>query len=224
MKFSYPDLEAESVNNKRYYHTPLGAYPSITTILGTTMPEEKAKSLENWRQSLGPAKADAYSRSRADHGTNVHLLAERFLKGEHVEAPLANGSPIPHEDLVAFNALKLKLKKVEEVWGQEVALFSEHYEVAGRCDLIGVWKNKPVIIDFKTSARMKSQDDIYDYRLQLAFYGHAHNEMFGTNIEDGVVLMVAANGFPLEFNFKLAEYFEPLQLRVEEFWIKTLGL
>lgn len=202
----------------RWYKTPSGKfYPSITTILGTTAPEEAKKSLENWRNSLGHAKADAYSKSRADHGTNVHLLAERYLKKEQVDAPIG-GQPVPQQDFIAFNALKLKLDKIEKVWGQEVALYSDFFEVAGRCDLIGEYKGRPVIIDFKTAGRIKSDKDIGDYKLQLCFYGMAHNEMFGTDIQDGVVLMVAQNGFPLEFNFKLEDYVEPLHKRTQEFW------
>jgi len=81
MKFPYPDLSTETYNNQRWYVTPTGAYPSITTILGTTAPPEKVASLQNWRTSLGAAKADEVSKKATDHGTNVHLLAERYLKG-----------------------------------------------------------------------------------------------------------------------------------------------
>lgn len=217
-KYPYPELTTQEYLGLRWYETPNGTFfPSITTILGTTAPEESKQALANWRNSLGHAKADAHSKARADHGTNVHLLAERYLKGEEVFASI-NGADVPQGDKVAFNALKLKLDKVEEVWGQECALYSNFFEVAGRCDLIGVYKKKPVIIDFKTSGRLKGDKDIYDYKLQLAFYGAAHNEMFGTSIEEGVVLMVAQNGFPLEFTFKLEDFYEPLQTRVQEFY------
>jgi genome maintenance exonuclease 1 len=86
------------------------------------------------------------------------------------------------------------------VWGQECALYSPSLEVAGRCDLVGKYKGIPVIVDFKTAGRVKGHKDIGDYKLQLAFYACAHNEMFGTNIRDGVILMVAQTGFPMEFN------------------------
>jgi genome maintenance exonuclease 1 len=214
--YTYKDLETETKFSKRYYITPRGSYPSITTILGTTHPPEKVKALEGWRNSLGHAKADAVSKKATDHGTNVHLLIERHLKGEQVDAPI-NGEPVPYNDFKAYSALKLKLKNITEVWGQEVPLYSDSIEVAGRCDFVGKYKDTPVIIDFKTSSKVKSDKDIFDYKLQLSFYAIAHNEMFNTNIEHGVILMVAETGFPLEFHIKLSDYYEDLGKRIEKF-------
>lgn len=217
MKFNYPEIETVTHLNKRWYDTSAGAYPSITSVLGTTAPEEAKQALANWQNSLGAVKAAQVSKAATDRGTNVHLLCERYLKGEDVSAPI-NGARVPDADMQSFNALKLKLKNIDEVWGQEVALFSTWLEVAGRCDLIGVYKGEPVIVDFKTSGRIKSKNDIGDYALQLAFYAAAHNEMFGTNIKKGVILMVAETGFPMEFSFDLEEQMPALIERVQAFW------
>lgn len=217
MKFPYPNLQTVSHQGRRWYDTPVGFLPSITTVLGFTEPEEKKESLKKWQESLGAVKAAAVSKAATDRGTNVHLLCERFLKGEKVDAPV-NGSPVPYADMQSFNALKLKLNKVTEVWGQEVALYSKTLELAGRCDLIGIYKDKPVIIDFKTSSRIKSTKDIHSYKLQLAFYAQAHNEMFDTNISEGIILMVAEAGFPQEFRVELAEHLDELKQRSTRFW------
>lgn len=222
MKFAYPDLQTVTHQGRRWYDTPVGFLPSITTVLGFTEPEEKKESLRRWQESLGPLKAAEVSKAATDRGTNVHLLCERFLKGEQVDAPI-NGKSVPYADLQSFNALKLKLSKVTEVWGQEVALFSKTLELAGRCDLIGVYKDKPVIIDFKTSSRVKSTKDIHSYQLQLAFYGQAHNEMLGTDIDEGVILMVSEAGFPQEFRVKLVEHLDELKQRSTRFWQDALA-
>lgn len=220
--YTYEELQTEQLNGKRFYSIPSGTfYPSITTVLGTTQPEEAKAALANWRNALGAVKADAFSKKACDHGTAVHLLAERYLKKEDVFADI-NGVPVQQADKAAFNALKLKLDKVDEVWGQEVPLYSTRLEVAGRCDLVGKYKGVPVIVDFKTAGRIKSSADIGDYKLQLAFYAAAHNEMFGTNIQDGVVLMVAQTGFPMEFNIKLAPFMPELELRVKACWAELL--
>jgi genome maintenance exonuclease 1 len=217
VKFPYPELTTTSYRGQRWYDTPVGHYPSITTILGATEPPEKKASLQRWQESLGVSKAAAVTKAAADRGTNVHLLCERYLQGEAVDAPI-NGQPVPYADMASFNALKLKLKSVNEVWGQEVALYSSVLELAGRCDLIGVYKGRPAIIDFKTSTRVKQHKDIEAYKLQLCFYGTAHNEMFGTDIDEGVILMVADTGFPMEFNVKLSEHLPELQKRAQKFW------
>ena len=222
MKFPYQDIATETFKSQRWYQTPVGAYPSITTVLGTTEPPEKKASLKKWQESLGPVKAAEVSKAATDRGTNVHLLAERYLKGEPVNAPI-NGRPVPPADLNSFNALKILLKRIEEVWGQEVPLYSTELEVCGRCDLIAVFKGRPVIIDFKTSSRVKSKDDIHSYKLQLAFYAKAHNEMFGTDIKEGVILMVAETGFPMEFVVKLEEVEAELRERVSRFWQQALN-
>lgn len=218
MSFNYPEMNSTSYNNMRFYETAGGKfYPSITTVLGNTVPVEKAASLKRWQDSLGAENARQKTQEAADHGTAVHLLAERYLKKEEL---IQKGDNISQQNLAAFNALKLKLNKVEEVWGQEIALFSDLIGVAGRTDLIGVYKGKPSIIDFKTSSRLKSQKQIDDYRLQLCAYAIMHNEMFGTNIVDGVILMTSDGGFPQEFFVDLSQYVEPLMSRVDEFYAK----
>jgi len=222
MTFSYQDYSTESVKGCRYYITPAGAFPSITTVLGGSETAEKKASLENWRTSLGQEKAAAVSKKATDHGTMVHLLTERFLKGEDVFAPV-NGAPVPGPDMMAFNALKLKLKQINEIWGQEQSLYSPSLEIAGRFDCIGLYKNIPSIIDFKTASRLKTRKDIEDYELQLFFYATAHNELFGTDIKRGVILMSSAGGMPQEFVVDFTEdHLLKLKARVAIFYEKLL--
>lgn len=222
-KFPYADYQAEMVKGMRWYHTPHGAFPSITTILGVSEPAEKTASLESWRMSLGREKAATVTQKACDHGTMVHLLIERHLAGEDPFA-LVNGQKIPDPDKSAFNALKLKLKLINEVWGQEQAVYSPSLEVAGRLDCVGEYKHVPSIIDFKTSMnKVKSKDDIKDYELQLCFYAHAHNELYNTNIKQGVILMVAQTGFPLEFTIDLEPKLDELKARIKIFWAKVLA-
>ena len=217
MKFAYPDLETVAYNHQRWYDTPFGYYPSITTVLGFTETEEKKQSLKRWQDSLGADKAAQVSKAATDRGTNVHLLCERYLKSEKVDA-LIDGKPVPEADIQSFNALRMKLNKIDEVWGQEVALYSHEVEIAGRCDLIAVYKGVPVIIDFKTASRVKHHEDIGNYKVQLAFYAIAHNSMFGTDIQEGVILMVAGSGFPQEFRVKLSDHIAELKERSQTFW------
>lgn len=214
--FNYAEILTETYDDKRWYHTPAGAYPSITTVLGHTAPQSSRDALEKWRNSFGHEAADAFTKARADHGTMVHLMAERYLGGDDPFAPVG-GQEISKFDQGAFRGLKFKLDNITQVWGQEVALYSTELEVAGRCDLIGVYKNVPVIVDFKTSSRIKGDADIADYKLQLCFYANAHNEMFGTSIAEGIILMIA-NGIPMEFKIDLHEQQTHLKERVNLFW------
>ena len=55
------------------------------------------------------------------------------------------------------------------------------------------------IIDFKTSKKIKKEEWIVDYYLQCCAYALAHNEMYGTNIQKGVILMVSRDNKFKEF-------------------------
>lgn len=214
MSFSYPTLQTVPFNGYRFYETPEGKfYPSITTVLGQTAPEDKVQALKKWQQALG-ALADKKTKEAADHGTAVHLLIERFLKKQD----LIQGDTFSNQNLSAFNALKLKLKNIDEVWGLEVSMYSDILELAGRCDCVGVYKGVPSIIDFKTSGKIKNSERVEEYRLQLAAYALMHNELFGTNIEQGIILMTSEGGFPQEFKVNLLDYIEPLVERIQLFY------
>lgn len=220
MIFNYDDIEAVSVDLKksyRFYQTPTGFfYPSITTVLGDTMSAEKEQSLKNWAKSIGEDVAKAKTLEATTKGTAVHLLIERLLKGED----LFRAEEVYDDNMVSsFNCLKPYLKKIESIWGQEVALYSHALKVAGRCDCIGIYKGVPAIIDFKTSSRLKGSKDIDDYKLQLCAYAEMHNEQFNTTITTGVILMSSINGFPQEFTVNLVEQKDKLQARVDQFYL-----
>lgn len=197
----------------RLYVVGENYYPSITTVLGKSVSQEKVESLNRWRDSIGHAEADRITLEAAESGTAVHAIIEKFLKKEQI-----NKSDYDEKSMKGFLALKVPLSKVSDVWGQEVALFSETLGIAGRCDCVGVYENKPCIIDFKTSRRIKHEDDINDYFLQLTAYSIMHNEMFGTKIVDGVILMSSGFGFPQMFKKNLLQYYDSLKNRVYHFY------
>lgn len=193
--FNYKDCETVNVDGKRIYLiSDDQMYPSITTVLGQSLEPEKANVLAAWRARVGNAKADKISQDAATRGTNVHLMLERQLKGED---PKLEEFPESHQKM--FKSLRLEIKRINKVYGQEVVLYSDALGVAGRCDLVAEYNNTLTIVDYKTSSRVKSADEIGDYWLQAAFYATAHNEMFGTNIDKMVILMGVENHLPLVF-------------------------
>lgn len=219
MKYEYRDLETISVDNRRWYHVEGDLYyPSITTILGQTVSAEKKSRLDAWRQSIGAEKADKVLKDAGERGTAVHLMCEKFLQG-HPD-PTENQHP---DHIKLFNSIKLHVKKINEVWGQEAALYSHVLQVAGRTDLIGVWNGIPSIIDFKTSLRSKTDKEIEDYWVQVTFYALAHNEMFGTDIMHGVVIMAVENNLPLIFKKDLLPYVSILADRIDKFYTSLIN-
>jgi genome maintenance exonuclease 1 len=95
--------------------------------------------------------------------------------------------------------------RLAEFWGLEVTLFyPELY--AGATDVVGVYDGAEAIVDFKQSNKPKRREWIEDYKLQLAGYALAHNEVYGTNIQKGVNLICTKDNFYQEFIFEGEEF------------------
>jgi genome maintenance exonuclease 1 len=80
------------------------------------------------------------------------------------------------------------LCNVTEFWGYEVPLYFPGI-YAGTTDAAGIHLNEQSILDYKQTNKPKRRDWIDDYFLQLCAYAEAHNEVHGTTIQKGVVLM-----------------------------------
>lgn len=214
--FTYRDYETVSLDGRRIYVIDDNLYPSITTVLSGTRTQETSNALEAWRNRIGHKKADKVSTDAATRGTNLHLMMERALGGQDPKL-----DEFPQEHVNMFKSLRLETRKINKVFGQEVVLFSHTMQMAGRCDLVGEYNGEIAIVDYKTSTRVKSEYEIGDYWLQIAFYATAHNEMFGTDINKMVILMGVENKLPMVFKKTIDdELLLKLSERVCDFYAK----
>ena len=199
--FNYKEYDTTNLHGKRIYVCGDNKfYPSITTVLGNSLPQEKSKSLEEWKARVGSKKADEITKAACDRGTNTHLMLERYLRNEDPKI-----EEFPENHVKVFKSLRLELNKVNKIYGQEVVLYSDVFGIAGRCDLVAEYKNEISIVDYKTSSRIKSKEEIEDYWLQTCFYAIAHNEMFGTDINKLVIMMGVENHLPMIFKKTIDE-------------------
>lgn len=213
-QIEYRELSTVDYNGQRWYQCEADTIlPSITTVLGGTQPPEKKKALSDWANAIGQANAKAHTKRACIRGENVHLMIEQMLRNEDINVPAASDA-----DRKLFVSMKLLLRRITSVYGLEVPLFSKVLGVAGRTDCVGEFAGVPSIIDFKTSGKPKSDKEIEDYWLQCTFYALAHNEMFGTDIRQGVILMGVENGLPLMWKKDLYECITPLANRIEGFY------
>ena len=113
--------------------------------------------------------------------------------------------------------VKIAETGVEEIWGQEQILWSNKLKYAGRCDMVGIWKGKPSIIDFKNSKKTKYIRQIKDYFIQCCAYAVAHNEMFGTGIRDVVILITVDGKDPQCFETSAVPFLSDLKLRRKQY-------
>ena len=187
-KYNYTKLARDESTGKRLYATPEGhKVPSVTTILDKTKPAESRIALANWRKAVGEKKAQEITTEAANRGTRMHKYLEDYVTQGFLSDPGSNPfSQQSHK--MADCIIKQGFGPVTEVWGNEVPLyFPELY--AGTTDCVGVHNGEQSILDYKQTNKPKKLEYIEDYFIQLTAYALAHNEVHGTNIRKGVILM-----------------------------------
>lgn len=164
-------MDTTYIDGKRYYQTPDGQYyPSVTTVTSSF----KKKYIEEWKKRVGEEQANRVSRRATTRGTALHSMCEDYLanKSEYRRGKMP---PI----LEMFNKIKPTIDEhVEVVYGIELALFSHELKTAGRTDLFCRFMGLNTILDFKTSNRMKKEEDIEDYFVQATTYAMMIEEMY----------------------------------------------
>lgn len=206
-RYNYTPLSRETIDGKRHYCLPDGSkVPSVTTILDKTKPAEAREALANWKRAVGEKRAQEITTEAANRGTRMHSYLEHYVIESDMK-PLP-GNPFAHPSwFMAAEVILNGLGNVDEFWGTEVPLYYSGL-YAGTTDLIGTWKGKPAILDFKQSNKVKKREYIGDYFLQLAAYAAAHNEMHGTTIDTGVILMAVQPKLQADGTYTTPEYLE----------------
>lgn len=202
-RYEYESLTRSNVNGSRKYLTPDGnQVPSVTTILSATKSQESLKILQDWKKRVGTVQATKITTEAANRGTRMHTFLENFI----INGELSNAGSNPHSK-ISHNMAKSIVDKgmcnVSEVWGVEIPLYyPELY--AGTTDCIGIHNNSTSIIDYKQTNKPKKKEWIDDYFIQLCAYAIAHNKLYDTKINKGVIMMCVRED---DFN-KEAEYQE----------------
>lgn len=223
-KYNYVSFTKETINGERKYATPDGEkLPSVTTILDATKSEESKQALREWKNRVGHKQAQAITTEAAGRGTRMHKWIENFIKTGQIGEPGTNPYSI-QSHAMAQSIIYQGLSKCNEFWGTEVSLyFPKIY--AGTTDLIGVHDGSEAIMDHKQTNKLKKREWIEDYFIQLVFYGTAHNEVYGTNINKGVILMCSADNIYQEFIIEGSEwnfYENKMWNRIEEYYQRFL--
>jgi len=187
-RYDYKSISRSQVNGKRLYQTPTGEkVPSVTTILDATKPEEAKQALNEWRKRVGVQKAQQITTEAANRGTRMHTYLENYVLDGVIKEKGNNPYGWASHDM-AQEVINKGLVHADEFWGTEVPLYFPGI-YAGTTDCVGVHKGAPAILDFKQANKPKKVEWISDYFLQLTAYAEAHNEVYGTNINKGVILM-----------------------------------
>lgn len=188
VKFNYEPIPRVTIDGKRFYQTLDGnKLPSVTTILDKTKSEESKTALHNWRRRVGVEKAQEISTEAANRGTRMHTYLEQYVKDGMIKERGSNPFSWPSHAMAQV-VIDQGLRNVNEFWGIEVPLYFPGI-YAGTTDGAGLHLNQESILDYKQTNRPKKREWIDDYFVQLCAYAEAHNEVYGTKIRKGVILM-----------------------------------
>tara|TARA_Y100001968_G_C19358046_1_gene718255 strand:- start:682 stop:1353 length:672 start_codon:yes stop_codon:yes gene_type:complete len=182
-------MNAKMVEGRRLYATPSGHnYPSITTVISNN-PAKKA-GIAKWRARIGSAKADAICKRSTTRGTTYHSIVEDYFNN-NLDIDSYKDSPLP---VVMFNSSRHVLDRINNIFLQEAALYSDHLEIAGRVDCIAEFDGVLSIIDFKTAAEPKKEAYLYDYYIQETAYACCLQEIYGITVKQLVTIVACENG------------------------------
>lgn len=175
------DLERIEKDGSRFYVSPNGTLlPSVTTVVGW----EKRHFFAEWRR-----KNPEESRRVSVRGTRFHSLVEDYINNK---TDLKNRYN-PHL-LDLFLTLQKDLDRIDNIRAQEVPLWSETVGLAGRVDCIAEFDGKLSVIDFKTSKRQKTKEEIQNYFEQATAYALMWQERTGEPINKIVILITCDDG------------------------------
>lgn len=215
-KYNYEALNKDTrKDGSRTYLTPSNdKVPSVTTVLSAT---KDMTFLREWKKRVGEDKANEIVRRSINYGTGMHKLLENYiLKGEE---PKGNIFTVAMTKKIINNGLP----KLDEIWGVEVSVYADRL-YAGTTDLVGVHSGADSIVDFKNARTRRKPEWVEDYKLQLCAYGCAHDEMFGTKIRKGVIMLCTQDVEYQEFIIEGAEFLEYQDKwfrRLEEYYNKN---
>ena len=185
------NIQHESRNGKRYYATPSGSlYPSITSILG----EFSKTSILEWRKRVGETEVNKVSGKASRRGTRLHGVCEKYILNDDGFLK----EELPHIAEL-FKTIEPFFERIDNIHGVELGLYSNHFGVAGRTDLIAEFDGKLSVIDYKTSNRTKKKEWCESYFAQCAFYAVAYEELTKIPVSQVVIIIAVDNEQPQLF-------------------------
>ena len=194
-KYNYLEGKRIEDQGSRIYDINGYRLPSVTTILARTKDQQ---FLKDWKAKVGEKEAERIKNLSSRRGTAMHKFLESYITGVGYDDLTELGQAAKP---MAQKIIEIGLTPVEEYYGSEVTLYYPGL-YAGSTDLVCTHNSKDTIVDFKQSNRPKRVDWIEDYFMQIAAYAMAHDQVYGSNIEQGVIMMCTPDLYYQEFKIE----------------------
>ena len=199
-KYNY--LEGKQITDEesgsRVYDFNGSRLPSVTTILGRT---KNQQFLKDWKAKVGEQEAERIKNISSRRGTSMHKFLESYITGVGYDDLTELGQAAKP---MAEKVIEIGLAPVEEYYGSEVTLYYPGL-YAGSTDLVCLHNDMESIVDFKQANRPKKEEWIEDYFLQIAAYAMAHDEVYGSQIRQGIIMICTPDLYYQEFKIQDSE-------------------
>jgi len=230
-KFNYVRGTRSMDQGTRTYEVSGFKLPSVTTILSRTKDQEY---LKKWKDKVGHEEAERIFNLSSKRGTAMHKFLEKHIEGYGYQDLTEIGREAAP---MAKKIIDVGLTPISEYYGSEVTLYYPGL-YAGTTDLVCMHNDLDTIIDFKQSNRPKEKEWIEDYYLQIAAYAMAHDYVYKSNIQQGIIMICTPDLYYQEFKFsgltlrswkhkflkRLNQYYELVQDYKEEASVDTASL
>ena len=197
-KYNYHRGTRITDHGTRVYEIGGFKLPSVTTILAKTKDQEY---LNRWKAKVGYEEAERIKNLSSKRGTSMHKFIEKHIQGIGYEDLTEIGQQAKP---MAQKIIEIGLTPVDYYFGCEVML---HYPglYAGSTDLVCEHNGLETIADFKQANKPKKEEWIEDYFLQIAAYAMAHDYVYKSNIQQGVIMVCTPDLYYQEFKFSGAD-------------------
>ena len=218
-KYTYIRGTRSEAQGSRTYDLEGQKLPSVTTILAQTKDQTY---LDKWKAKVGYEEAERIKNLSSKRGTSMHKFIEKYITGDGYDDLTEIGVQAKP---MAQKIIDIGLAPITNYYGSEVTL---HYPglYAGSTDLVCDYNGKETIVDFKQSNRPKRKEWIGDYYTQIAAYAMAHDQMHGSNIEQGIIMVCTPDLLFQEFRFegdKMREYRYEFLRRLSQFYGRNVS-
>jgi hypothetical protein len=134
----------------------------------------------------------------------MHHIIESWLTDQgHLDLTDTGQQAHTMADLIIKKGLENRLT---EIYGVEPTVFHSGMGYAGATDFIGVHDGELIIGDFKQSNKPKRREWIEDYKLQMAAYALAFQDMFNIPIGKAINFICTKDFYYQEFGFDGEEF------------------
>ena len=203
-------VESTTTETGRVYKHPEGKkYPSITTVMSWS----KKDVIKKWRATVGEEEANKVTRIATSRGTAIHDICERYLRNSPNYCEDSN-----YTRELEFDSIKQILdRSVDDIYGLETALYSDHLGVAGKTDCIAHYNGQRAVIDFKTARKYKKKEHIDTYFMQATAYAIMFEELTQIPIPNIVIIINVAGQDTFVFEEKRNNYVEQLRETIRQY-------